>query len=159
MVSAGGNLGAAVALMARDRGGPSLSWQCLDVPGTDFTMSCPSVQADHVNAGYTPTRRSLEVYRDLYLSNPADRCHPYASPLLAADVSGLPPALVMTCGLDALPDEGEAYGRRLREAGVACSIVRWTGLTHGTNMFTALLPEAWSCVDLVASTLRRVHGL
>ncbi len=155
--SAGGNLAAALALMARDRAGPSLAWQCLDVPGLDFTLSSPSVQADHVNAGYLPTRRSLEAYRDLYLRGPADRVHAYASPLLAADLSGLPPALVMTCGFDALRDEGEAYGHRLREAGVACSIVRWPGLTHGTNMFTGLLPEAWSCLDLVASTLRRVH--
>jgi len=155
--SAGGNLVAAVAVMARDRGGPSLSWQCLDVPATDFTLSCPSVQADHPNTGYTPTRRSLEVYRDLYLSEAADRCHPYASPLLAPDLSDLPTALIMTCGFDALRDEGENYGYRLRDAGVVCSIVRWTGLTHGTNMFTALLPEAWSCLDLVSSTLRRVH--
>jgi acetyl esterase len=155
--SAGGNLAAAVALIARDRSGPALSWQCLDVPATDFTLSYPSVQADHINAGYTPTRQSLEVYRNLYLGESGDRCHPYASPLLAPDVSGLPPALIMTCGFDALRDEGEAYGRRLREAGVACSIVRWTGLTHGTNMFTALLPEARSCQDLVSSTLRRVH--
>ena len=79
-------------------------------------------------------------------------------PLHAADLHDLPPALVMTCGLDALRDEGEAYGERLREAGVACTILRWVGYPHGNNMFTALTDEARHGLDLIAGALRRAHG-
>jgi acetyl esterase len=154
--SAGGNLAAAAALVARDRGGPAVIFQCLDVPATDFTLSQPSMAETHGNGrDYYPTRRSFEQYRRFYLTGEEQRTDPYASPLLASDLRGLPPALIMTCELDALRDEGEAYGRRLREAGVPCTILRWVGYPHGTNMFGALTDEARHSLDIIAVTLRR----
>ena len=157
--SAGGNMAAAVGLLARDRGGPPLVLQCLDVPATDFTFSQPSKGADHENAvDFYPTRAMLEQYRRMYLPSEDDWSNPYASPLLAPDLSGLPPALILTCEFDALRDEGEAYGYRLREAGVPCTIVRWAGYPHGQNMFTALTPEARHCFDLIIAALKRAHS-
>ena len=105
--SAGGNLAAVVSLMARDRGGPPLVLQVLEIPVTDLTMSQPSVRDNGV--GYLLTTRSIEQYTAYYLEDPADAMHPYASPLLADDLTGLPPAVVMTAEFDPLRDEGEAY--------------------------------------------------
>jgi acetyl esterase len=157
--SAGGNLAAAVALVARDRGGPPLVLQILDVPGTDFTQSQPSKNPPHENVvDFYPNAEMLDHYRRLYLPAHDDWAHPYASPLLAPDLSGLPPALIITCEFDALRDEGEAYGYRLREAGVPCTMVRWLGYPHGQNMFTALTPEARHCFDLIVSALRRANA-
>src|SRR5262249_34069704 len=105
------------------------------------------------------SRAMFEHYRRLYLPSEADWTNPYASPLLAADLSRLPPALIMTCEFDALRDDGEAYGRRLREADVPCAIVRWIGFPHGQNMFTALRPEARQCFDLLIASIRRAHAV
>jgi acetyl esterase len=154
--SAGGNLTAVVAQMARDRGGPPLVFQLMEIPATDFTLSFPSM----IENGelYGLTRASIEEMRDQYLPEPGLATHPYASPLLADDLTGLPPALVMTAEFDPLRDEGEAYGQRLQEAGVACDIRRWDGQFHGTQMFTRILPSAREYRDVIIDALRKVHG-
>src|SRR5690606_23077822 len=97
--SAGANLAAAVALLARDRGGPSLVFQWLDVPATDLTLSQPSI--DRLGTGYGLTKDDMEAYISAYLRD-GDVTDPYASPLHAPDLSGLPPALVMTAEYDPL---------------------------------------------------------
>ena len=102
--SAGGNLAAAVALMARDRGGPKLLLQVLDVPVTDSRMKTPSMEENA--QGYLLTKEFLQQAWDLYLRGPDDARNPYASPAFAEDLSGLPPALVLTAEYDPLRDEG-----------------------------------------------------
>lgn len=138
--SAGGNLSAVVCLMARDRGGPPLLLQMLDVPGTDLTMSHPSIT--ELGSGYLLTRHDIELYREAYLGDVARATEPYASPLLATDLSGLPPAHVMTAEFDPLRDEGEAYARKLEAASVLVEHVRLAGHIHPSFAFTQFLPSA-----------------
>ena len=116
-VSPGGNFAAAVALMARDRGGPALILQLLEIAGTDLTKS--SYAWRNFAPGHDTTRERDLAMVDLYLPDAASRAHPYASPLFAPDLSGLPPAYVMNAEFDPRRDECEAYVARLRDAGVA----------------------------------------
>jgi acetyl esterase len=153
--SAGGNLSAVVALMARDRGGPPLVLEVLDIPVTDLTMSQPSVEEN--GEGYLLTRSAMEQYRDFYLADPADAKEPYASPLLAPDLSNLPPTLVMTAEFDPLRDEGEAYAARLAEAGVPVTQRRWEGHVHGSCEMTSLVPSAREWRDAVIEALRAAY--
>ena len=154
--SAGGNLAAVVALMARDRGGPSLVCQVLSIPVTDLTMSQPSVQEN--GTGYVLTADSMRQYRDFYLADESEATLPYASPIFA-DLADLPPALVMTAEYDPLRDEGEAYGKKLQAAGVPTVIRRWEGQIHGSQGLSKLIPDAAKEYhELVASTLQRAYG-
>lgn len=130
-LSVGGDLAAVAALMARDRGGPRLVFQLLEIPVTDLTMSQPSVR--RFASGHLLTRTALEEGYGFYVPNPVDRNHGYASPLLASDLSGLPPALVLTCEYDPLRDEGEAYARRLHDAGVRVRTVCAFGHVHSST--------------------------
>jgi acetyl esterase len=150
--SAGGNLAAAVALMARDRGGPRLRFQLLDIPATDLTLGQPSI--DENGEGYMLTRASMEEMVLGYLGDRSRATEPYASPLLAADVSGLPPALIMTCEFDPLRDDGAAYGRRLEEAGVPVTVRCWPGMFHGAGALTAILPAARDYRTTIIEALR-----
>jgi acetyl esterase len=155
--SAGGNLTAVVALMARDRGGPRLVFQLLEIPVTDLTLSQPSI--DENGAGFLLTKDAIRQYTDYYLGETGDAKHPYASPLFADDLGGLPPALVMTAEFDPLRDEGEAYGRRLQEAGVPTTIRRWEGQFHGSQNFATVIPEAAAEYrDQVNAALRAAYG-
>jgi acetyl esterase len=122
-------LAAVVALMARDRGGPSLAFQLMIYPVTD---SARDTQSYEDNAeGYFLTKAAMKWYWDQYLGPDGDGHDPFASPLRAADLSGLPPAMVITAEFDPLRDEGEAYGRRLKEAGVPATVTRYDGVFHG----------------------------
>ena len=153
--SAGGNLTAVVALMARDRGGPSLVLQVLEIPVTDLTMSSPSIAEN--GEGYLLTKAAMEQYRDFYLADPGDAKDPYASPLLADDLSGLPPALVTTAEFDPLRDEGEAYAARLAEAGVPVTQRRFEGHVHGSGSMTSLVPSAREWRDATIDALRNAY--
>ena len=156
--SAGGNLTAVVALMARDRGGPPLVFQVIEIPVTDLTMSQPSI--DENGTGYMLTKESMSQCVDYYLGADGDPKHPYASPLLADDLGGLPPALVMTAEFDPLRDEGEAYARRLQEAGVPTTARRWDGQFHGSQNMAALIPDAaHEYRDQVNAALREAYGV
>lgn len=149
--SAGGNLAAAVALMARDRGGPALIFQLLVYPITQHALDTPSYETNAV--GYGLTREAMAWYWEQYLASPADGRHPYASPLLASDLRELPPALVMTAEYDPLRDEGEAYAARLRTAGVSATCSRYHGQIHGFFSRKALDP-ARAGVREAATALR-----
>ncbi|MCU1462021.1 MAG: lipase/esterase [Acidimicrobiales bacterium] len=154
--SAGGDLAAVTALMARDRGGPPLVFQVLEIPVTDLTMSQPSIQEN--GEGLILTESAISQYIGYYLADPSDATNPYASPLLADDLSGLPPALVMTAEYDPLRDEGEAYGRRLQAAGVPTTIRRWAGQFHGSQHMAAIIPaEAKEYREMVAAALREAY--
>ena len=143
--SAGGNLAAAVALLARDRGRPTLSHQLLAYPVTDRSFDTGSYR--QFGDGYGLTRAAMEWYWQQYLADEADAGNPLAAPLQAADLSGLPPALVMTAEFDPLRDEGEAYAGRLNAAGVAARCIRYDGLIHG---FFGRLSEFDKAKDAVA---------
>jgi acetyl esterase len=138
--SAGGNLAAAVALMARDRGAPKLALQLLIYPAIDAANDTPS-QKQFAEDGYILSRLDMEWFWGHYLNSPADRENPYACPNRAADLRGLPPALVMTAGYDPLRDEGDAYAGQLKRAGVAATLSRYPGVTHGFFSMAAMLDE------------------
>lgn len=127
--SAGGNLTAAVALMARDRGGPTLAFQLLIYPVTDHRFDTGSYQ--EFASGYLLEAADMRWFWDHYLPNAQAGEEPYASPLRADHLRGLPPALVMTAECDVLRDEGEAYAARLREDGVPVTLSRYAGTIHG----------------------------
>jgi acetyl esterase len=151
-VSAGGNLAAVVALMARDRGGPRLALQVLEIPITDLTDLAPL----RVPAEDLVLPSGKDEYAGHYLADPAEAATPYASPLLAPDLSGLPPALVMTAEYDAFAAEGAAYARRLAEAGVPVEHRCWEGQFHGSQQLAALIPaEAAAYQAQLVSALRR----
>ena len=127
-VSSGGNLAAVVALMARDRGSPPIKYQVLIVPITNHAFDTKSYQEN--GEGYVLTRQVMQWFWAHYLRTPADGANPYASPLRATDLRGLPPAFVTTAEYDPLRDEGQAYAERLREAGAVVSYRCYEGMLH-----------------------------
>lgn len=126
--SAGGNLAAALCLLARDRGLPRPVVQVLDVPALDLTLSSPSMQSSETQVGLT--REAVGEYASFYLSG-HDPTDPLASPLLAPDLSGLPPAVMTVCEHDPVRDDGERYLTRLHEAGVPATAMRVLAHPHG----------------------------
>jgi acetyl esterase len=154
--SAGGNLAAAVALMARDRGGPALAYQLLIYPVTDHAFETPSY---HENAqGYGLTRAQMIWFSGHYLRTPADADDPLASPLRATSLRGLPPALVVTAGYDPLRDEAERYAERLAADGVAVRVERYPGLIHGFFGMTATIEAAGAAIRQAGDALRSGLG-
>jgi acetyl esterase len=150
--SAGGNLAAAVPLMARDRGGPSIGCQVLIYPITDHNLDTTSYQ-DFAN-DHLLTRDSMIWFWDQYCESDTDRNHAYLSPLRAEDLQGLPSALVMTAGYDPLCDEGEAYAEKLRQAGVAVALTRYDGMIHGFTRRFDLLDKAHEALNEVADAIK-----
>jgi acetyl esterase len=127
--SAGGNLTAVVAQMARDHGGPALVFQLLIYPVTDLKATCPSIQEN--GEGYFLTKEDMEWFTNHYLNSEDEKDNLLASPLYSSNLRGLPPALIITAEYDPLRDEGELYGHRLKEAGVPVTISRYDGMIHG----------------------------
>jgi acetyl esterase len=150
--SAGGNLAAAVALMARDRGGPDLRLQLLVYPVTDAGFDTPSYR--EYGDGYFLTERRMRWYWDRYAPAVDDRANPYAAPLRTRDLSGLPPALVVTAECDPLRDEGEAYAARLAEAGTPATLRRFEGTFHGFFMLGHVLRCARAANQEVYAAVR-----
>jgi acetyl esterase len=150
--SAGGNLTAAVALMNRDRGGPALALQALIYPVLDPACNSPSAIANR--EGYLLTTASMRWMWSLYVAGPEDYANPYAAPVAAASLAGLPPALVITAEFDPLRDEGEAYGRALAAAGVPVTISRYDGMIHGFASCFDITPRAHEAAGEVARALR-----
>jgi acetyl esterase len=149
--SAGGNLAAVVALGARDRGGPAIAFQLLVYPVLDVAGGTASWQeyAD----GYHLTADGMRWYWDHYLGG-ADGAAPDASPLRAAFVGGLPPALVIGAEYDILRDEGEAYAARLAGAGVDATASRHAGVVHGFVRWRAVTGAAEDALQEAAAALR-----
>lgn len=154
--SAGGNLAAAAALRARDSGGPPLAFQLLICPATDAGLDTASM-AEFAD-GYLLTRDGMAWLWGLYLTDPAQGDEPYASPLRAATLSGLPPALIVTAGYDPLRDEAEAYGVRLEEAGVPAEIRRYGGMIHGFFTLAGVIDAAPAAIDETALALSAALG-
>ena len=128
--SAGGNLATVVAMRCRDAGGPALAMQLLIYPVTD-TSSFETGSHREFGEAYFLTRAGMEWFTGHYLASADQKRYPEVSPLLAPNLGGLPPALVITAEFDPLRDEGEAYARRLEEAGVPVTVTRYPGMIHG----------------------------
>jgi acetyl esterase len=151
--SAGGNLAAVVALMARDAGWPAARLQLLLYPATDMRAVAPS-HATRAQ-GYLLTADSLAYYRGHYTPDPATWSDWRASPLLASDLGRLPPALVLTAGFDPLCDEGRQYADALSAAGNRVQYVGFERQIHGFVPMSRVLDEALTAVDLCNAALRR----
>jgi acetyl esterase len=152
--SAGGNLAAVTALLARERGGPALSGQVLVYPTTDYTSDSPSMREN--TDPYFFNQTSVGWYWEHYLRASDDGYDPLASPLLAHDLSGLPPALVITAEFDPIRDQGEEYAKRLSGAGVPVEQTRYRGMVHGFFSMGGELDAGRRAVEQVAGYLRRV---
>ena len=153
--SAGGNLAAVVALLARDHGGPPIRLQALLYPVTDGTNETGSYR-DFAD-GFLLTRESMKWFFNHYLNKEADAADWRVSPLRAPSLAGLPPALIVTAGFDPLRDEGEAYAKRLREAGVSVDAICFGGMIHGFAPMGRLIQTGNRALSLVAGSLR--HAL
>ena len=153
--SAGGNLAAVTALRVRDEGGPKLIGQMLIYPVTDYHQ--PGTPSMEENAeGYGLTRLGMAWFWNHYVRSPGDGVHPHASPLRAATLAGLPPALVATAQYDPLRDEGEYYAEALRKAGVEVEMKRWDGMNHGFFFFPGLVDKATEAMDAACDWARRI---
>lgn len=150
--SAGGNLAAAISLMARDRVGPPLAFQLLVYPVTDRDFSTESYVQNA--EGYQLTRDTMIWYWDHYLKSDADAANPYAAPLQAQSLRGLPPALVITAEYDPLRDEGEAYAHRLEAAGVNTACLRYDGMIHGFFAMSAAVDKGKQAVAWATAALK-----
>ncbi len=156
--SAGGNLAAVVAQMARDRGGPRIDAQVLIYPVTDFNFETESYK---VNGGgeYGLSEEGMRWFWDLYLNDHAEGSQPYASPLQANDLANLPRSLTITAEYDSLRDEGEAYAQALAAAGVQSSCTRYDGVIHGFVSAFEAVPEGNQALDQIAAELRSAFGM
>jgi acetyl esterase len=150
--SSGGNLAAAACLWARDHGGPAIAAQGLIYPVTDLHADEGSWRA--FGDDYNLAADDMAWFNANYTPLPAVRDEPYASPLRAPDLSGLPPAVVATASHDILRDQGEAYARRLEEAGVAVWSRRYEGLVHSFFRYGELSAAAGAATDEVCRRLR-----
>ncbi|HTQ77738.1 MAG TPA: alpha/beta hydrolase [Burkholderiales bacterium] len=154
--SAGGNLATVMALMARDAGGPPVSFQLLIYPGADQRMQLPSI--DRNGEGYLLTKRAMHYFRGHYLPREEDWSDWRASPLLAKSLAGLPPALVLTAGYDPLLDEGRAYAERLQKEGVKTEYRNYADMVHGFIVMGRVLDTANAALADCARALRAAWG-
>lgn len=155
--SAGGNLAGVVALMAKDQGAPKLAFQLLLWPVTDANLETGSY--NQFAERHFLTKNMMRWFWDSYIPDASQRQQPYASPLQASteQLAGLPPALIQTAEFDVLRDEGEAYARKLNEAGVTVTAVRYNGLIHDYGLLNPLsqIPAVQEAMQQAGAALKR----
>jgi acetyl esterase len=140
--SAGATLATIVAALMHDDGHDVITHQVLYYPSVDLDFDLDRYPSLRENAvGYGMETKGLKPYNAFYLDSGADPTSPRVSPIKRADLSGLPPALILTGEYDPLRDEGELYGRRLNDAGVPSTVTRYAGVGHGFVEHFAWLPE------------------
>jgi acetyl esterase len=153
--SSGGNLAAVVAILARDRGSPSLDHQVLICPWVDLSAAAEDADSFALfGEGLWLSTVGLHWYRQHYLPDPDDAGDPRVSPLLAADFRGLPHALVLTAEFDVIADQVRAYAERLAKAGVPTELVRYPGTLHDFVTLPGLFPVAWEAIEGIAGFSR-----
>ncbi|HJM51305.1 MAG TPA: alpha/beta hydrolase [Alphaproteobacteria bacterium] len=150
--SAGGNFAAALALACRDDGGPQPGFQLLVYPVVDAAMTQKSYEL--FAEGFFLTRERMAWFFDKYLASPEQAADPLVSPLRAEDLSGLPPAHIITAGFDPLRDEGRAYAARLEEAGVAVELAEYPTMIHAFFSMAGVFGEAAVATERAARSLR-----
>jgi acetyl esterase len=155
--SAGGNLAAVAAQMARDRGEPSIQFQLLIYPVTDGACDTPSYSENA--EGYFLTKDAMQWFWHHYVPNDADRSHPYASPLRASNLADLPAALVITAEFDPLRDEGERYAERMRGAGTSVQLMRYDGMIHGFFTMSGIIDQGKAAIRQSTEALRAAFNL
>jgi acetyl esterase/lipase len=151
--SAGGNLAALVAIAARDAGGPSIAHQVLIYPAVDLTMSFPSIR--ELADAPILTYEDMRTFTAHYLGDHTDPADPQVSPWFVEDLTGLPPALILTAEHDPLRDEGRAYAERLRAAGVPTRWTEYAGMPHGFTTLPGVCRSAPQAVAEIVQELRR----
>ena len=158
--SVGGDMTAALTLMTKDRKGPKISYQVLLIPATDASVDTPSYH--EFATGRFLSREFMKYGWDRYAVDEKTRNNPYVSPLRASieQLGGLPPALVITAESDPLRDEGEAYARKLKEAGVEVNAIRYNGTIHDFVLLNALrhLPSTQSAIASASDGIRSHIG-
>ncbi|MFC5711755.1 alpha/beta hydrolase [Thalassorhabdus alkalitolerans] len=154
--SAGGNLAAVVSLMARDKQEVSLKFQMLISPVTHHAYTTKSYEEN--GDGYLLTKDTMKWCWDHYLNSPEEGREPYASPLLAEDLTGLPPALVVTAGYDPLRDEGRAYAERLKHAGVYVEEAHYDELMHGFFWMPGVIDQGKKSIEKAAVSLKQAFN-
>lgn len=154
--SAGGNLAAVVSQHAARAGLPAPTCQVLIYPAVDFALDTPSHR--DLAEGHVIPRDRILWYSEQYLPADADRMDPRASPLRARDVTGQPPALIVTGGFDPLRDEGRAYADRLRAAGVDVVYREYPGQIHAFVSLTKAIPQGLACTLEIGDYLRERLG-
>jgi len=158
--SVGGNMTAAVVLMAKEKGGPAIKLQVMLWPVTDANFETGSYK--ELGEGRFLTRNMMIWFWDNYLPDKKARLEIYASPLQASleQLKGLPPALIQTAENDVLRDEGEAYARKLNEAGVRVTLTRYGGLIHDYGLLNPLaeVPAVKAALLQAAAVIKRVLG-
>lgn len=152
--SAGGNLAAVVALMARDRGTPALMYQVLIYPVTQYGFDTDSYCKYAEGCGL----KKLEMvwFWHHYLAKPEDGQNPYASPLLAESLANLPPAFIITAECDILRDDGTLYAKRLQSAGVAVQLKQYDGMIHGFVGMASVLDGGKNAIADISAQLRLI---
>lgn len=157
--SAGGNLAAAVSLMARDKGEFSVHSQILIYPATynDHTENSPFRSVTENGKGYLLTSKKVSDYMDLYMSDKDDLINPYFAPLTATNLTNQPHTLIITAEYDPLRDEGEEYGRRLARAGNKVRIYRARDALHGYFSLDPIYPQVRKTYDLINKFLQEVQ--
>jgi acetyl esterase len=154
--SAGGNLATVVAQMARERGTPPIAFQVLVYPVIDAACDSPSYAQNA--EGYFLEKRDMQWFWDQYLGADGNGADPLVSPCRATDLSGLPPAVVITAEYDPLRDEGEAYAAALEAAGVPVTMRRYDGMIHGFVSMPMLFPEADEAMERITGALHSVFA-
>lgn len=152
--SAGGNLAAAVALRARDEKGLKVAFQILIYPATDHNFDYPSMIENSPN--YLLSSDAMRWYWDQYVNSPEDYKNPYVIPMVSADLSGLPPAIIITAEYDPLRDEAEAFAKRLKGAGNSVVLHRYEGVIHGFMLMQGFLTDARDASKKIGEELRHI---
>jgi len=152
--SAGGNLAAVVCQLAKIEGGPHIVFQLLIYPVTQLGAAAETASMRENAKGYFLEKESMDWFTRLYAPDVSFRSDPRLSPLLCADLAGLPPAYVVTAGFDPLRDEGKAYADKLDAAGVAVTYVNYPGMVHGFFSMRGLIPKAREAVSAAAAAVK-----
>ncbi|MGY3317130.1 alpha/beta hydrolase [Arthrobacter sp. TE12232] len=157
--SSGGNFVAAVAAQAHDDGFSAITHQVLFYPSLDLDFDVDRYASLRENAeGYGLETAGLLPFNSFYLGNGADPADPLVSPIKREDLAGLPAALVITAEHDPLRDEGELYGRRLKEAGVGATVSRYAGANHGFVQNFSWIPEFYRAFEETGEFLNARAG-